>query len=156
MYLWLKLVHVLAVVMFVGNIVTGVFWHKHAQKTRDARLLAHTMDGVIRSDRLFTMPGVLVILASGILAAIQGGYPMLGTPWILWTIVLFAVSGLVFMLRLGPLQRAMYKHSQAGAASRVFDYVAYHRMARRWDFWGAVATLTPIAGLGLMVLKPAL
>jgi hypothetical protein len=70
--------------------------------------------------------------------------------------VLFAVSGLVFMLRLGPLQRAMYKHSQAGAASGVFDYVAYHRMARRRDFWGAVATLTPIAGLGLMVLKPAL
>ena len=156
MYLWLKLVHVLAVVMFVGNIVTGVFWHKHAQKTRDARLLAHTMDGVIRSDRLFTMPGVLLILASGILAAIQGGYPMLGTPWILWTIVLFAVSGLVFMLRLGPLQRAMHKHAQAGAASGAFDYVAYHRMARRWDFWGAVATLKPIAGLGLMVLKPAL
>lgn len=57
MYLWLKRIHVLAVAMFVGNMVTGVFWHEHAMKTRDPRLLAHMMDGVIRSDRLFTMPG---------------------------------------------------------------------------------------------------
>ena len=52
MYLWLKLIHVLAVVMFIGNIVTGVFWHKHAERTRDPRLIAHAMAGVIRSDRL--------------------------------------------------------------------------------------------------------
>ena len=100
MYLWLKLVHVLAVVMFIGNIVTGVFWHKHAQKTRDPKLLAHTMAGVIRSDRLFTMPGVLLILASGVLAALLGGYPLLRTPWILWTLVLFGISGAVFGMRL--------------------------------------------------------
>ena len=33
MYLWLKLIHVIAVVMFLGNVVTGVFWHKHALAT---------------------------------------------------------------------------------------------------------------------------
>jgi uncharacterized membrane protein len=156
MYLWLKLVHILAVVMFVGNIVTGVFWHKHAERTRDARLLAHAMAGVIRSDRLFTMPGVLLIIASGILAAIQGGLPIIGTGWILWTLVLFGVAGLVFMVRLGPLQRRMHAFAEAGASSGSFDYAAYHRLSRQWDFWGAVATLTPLAGLALMVLKPAL
>ena len=66
MYPWLKLVHVIAVVLFLGNIITGVFWHKHAERTRDARLIAHTMAGVIRSDRLFTMPGVFVIDRKGI------------------------------------------------------------------------------------------
>ena len=156
MYLWLKLVHILAVVMFVGNIATGVFWHKHAERTRDARLIAHAMDGVIRSDRLFTMPGVLLILASGILAAIQGGFPILGTRWILWTIVLFAVSGLVFMFRLTPLQRTMRAQAEGGAGSGAFDYDAYHRLSKQWDFWGAVATLAPLVGLALMVLKPAL
>jgi uncharacterized membrane protein len=153
MYLWLKLVHILAVVMFIGNIVTGVFWHRHALKTRDRRLIAHGMDGVIRSDRLFTMPAVLVILASGILAAIQGGFPILGTGWILWTIVLFVIAGLVFGMRLGPLQRRMRDLAQAGGA---FDLDAYHRLSRQWEFWGAVATGAPLIGLGLMVLKPAL
>ena len=156
MYLWLKLIHILAVVMFIGNIVTGVFWHKHAERTRNPRLLAHTMEGVIRSDRLFTIPGVVVILASGIFAAVKAGFPLLGTGWILWTLVMFAISGLVFMIRLGPLQRRMQVHAQAGASSGSFDYDAYHRMAKQWDFWGAVATLAPLIGLGLMVLKPAL
>ena len=155
MYLWLKLIHILAVVMFIGNIVTGVFWHKHAERTRNPRLLAHTMEGVIRSDRLFTIPGVVVILASGIFAAVKAGFPLLGTGWILWTLVMFAISGLVFMIRLGPLQRKMQSHAEAGASSGSFDYDAYHRIAKQWDFWGAVATLAPLIGLGLMVLKPA-
>lgn len=156
MYLWLKLIHVLAVVMFIGNVVTGVFWHKHAQKTRDAKLLAHTMEGVIRSDRLFTMPGVLIIIASGVLAAMQGGFPLLGTPWILWTLVLFGISGAVFGMRLAPLQRQMRDFAAAGARSGAFDYVAYHRLSKQWDFWGFVATGTPLIGLAFMVLKPAL
>ena len=115
MYLWLKLIHILAVVMFIGNVVTGVFWHRHALATRDARLIAHAMDGVIRSDRLFTVPGVVLIIASGVFAAIQGGFPILGTPWILWTLVLFGISGAVFGMKLAPLQRQMRAHAQVAA-----------------------------------------
>lgn len=33
MYLGLKLIHILAVVMFIGNVVTRVFWHRHALAT---------------------------------------------------------------------------------------------------------------------------
>jgi uncharacterized membrane protein len=156
MYLWLKLVHVIAVVMFIGNIVTGVFWHKHAERTRDPRIIAHAMDGVIRSDRLFTMPGVLLIIASGVLAAITGGIPILRTGWILWTLVLFGIAGVVFMARLGPLQRRMRDFARAGDEAGLFDFTAYRRMSRQWDFWGAVATIAPLLGLALMVLKPAL
>ena len=47
MYPWIKLIHVIAVCVFLGNIITGVFWHKHAERTRDARLIAHAMAGVI-------------------------------------------------------------------------------------------------------------
>jgi uncharacterized membrane protein len=156
MYLWLKLLHILAVILFIGNIVTGLFWHKHALRTGDARLIAHAMDGVLRSDRLFTMPGVLVIIASGVFAALQAGFPLLRTGWILWTLVLFAIAGIVFGAKLTPLQRRMRELAQAGAASGAFDHAAYHRMSRQWDFWGGVATLAPIGGLALMVLKPAL
>ena len=156
MYLWLKLLHILAVILFIGNITTGVFWHTHAERTRNPRLIAHAMEGVIRSDRLFTIPGVVVILATGIFAAIKGGFPILGTGWILWSLVMFGISGLVFMLRLAPLQRKLHAHAEAGAASGSFDYEANHRMAAQWELWGAVATLTPLIALGLMVLKPAL
>jgi uncharacterized membrane protein len=156
MYLWLKLVHILAVVMFIGNIVTGLFWHRHAERTRDPRIIAHAMDGVMRSDRLFTMPGVLLIIATGVSAAIQAGFPILRTGWILWTLILFGIAGVVFMAKLGPLQRRMRDFAQAGDKGGLFDFTAYQRMSKQWKFWGAVATIAPLLGLALMVLKPAI
>src|SRR3970282_2657858 len=103
MYLLLKLFHIIAVIIFLGNITTGLFWHAHAARTRDPKLLAHTMDGIIRSDRLFTVPGVIGIIISGVAAAIYGNFPILRTGWILWTLVLFAVSGLIFFVRVATL-----------------------------------------------------
>lgn len=154
MYLWLKLLHLTAVIAFLGNIVTGLFWHAHAARTRDPKLLAHTMDGIIRSDRLFTIPGVILITVAGFMAAIAKRLPILGTPWILWTIVLFSISGIAFSYRVAPLQRRLHAMAREGAESGAFDYARYHALARRWELWGAFALLTPLAGLVLMVLKP--
>lgn len=154
MYLWLKLIHVIAVIAFLGNITTGLFWHSHAARTRDPRLLAHTMAGIIRSDRLFTNPGAFLIVAAGIAAAIAGGHPILRTGWIFWTLMLFIVSGLSFMLRVVPLQRRLRALAETGVRDGSFDFDSYHRLARQWEMWGAVALLTPLAGLALMVLKP--
>lgn len=156
MYLWMKLIHIFAVVLFLGNIITGLFWHRYAERTRNPRLLAHTMGGIIASDRLFTMPGVLVIIATGILAAVQGGIPLLRTGWIAWTLLLFGISGVTFALRVAPLQRELRALAEAGAGSGSFSFDAYHRLAVKWELWGAVATVTPLAGLALMVLKPAI
>ena len=154
MYLWLKLLHVTAVIAFLGNVTTGLFWHKHAERTRDPKLLAHTMDGIIASDRLFTIPGVILITAAGFMAAILKGLPILGTPWILWTIILFSISGIAFSFRVAPLQRELRAMAREGLASGMFDFDRYHAVARRWELWGTLALLTPLAGLVLMVLKP--
>lgn len=156
MYLLLKLLHVAAVIAFLGNITTGLFWHAHAARTRDPKLLAHAMDGIIRSDRLFTVPGVIVIIFSGVAAAIYGNFPLLRTGWILWTLVAFSVSGLIFVLRVAPLQRQLRALAEAGEQSGAFEYAMYRSLAVRWEAWGAVALLTPVAGLVLMVLKPNL
>jgi uncharacterized membrane protein len=156
MYLLAKLLHVVAVIAFLGNITTGIFWHRHAARTKEAKLLAHTMDGIIRSDRVFTVPGVILIIATGVAAAIYGQLPILRTGWIFWTLVLFLVSGAIFMIWVVPLQRRLGAAAQAGVQSGSFDYAAYHALAVRWEVWGAAALLTPLAGLALMVLKPAL
>ncbi len=155
MYILFKLLHVTAVIAFLGNITTGLFWHAHAARSRDPKLLAHTMDGIIRSDRLFTIPGVIGIISTGVAAAIYGDLPILHTGWILWTLVLFSLSGLIFMFRVVPLQRQLRALAEAGVQSGAFEYVRYHALAVRWEVWGAAALLTPMAGLVLMVLKPS-
>lgn len=75
MYLIWKILHVIGVVLFLGNIITGVFWAYHAGRTRDPKLIAHAFEGITRSDRWFTMPGVTLLTVAGIAAAISGGFP---------------------------------------------------------------------------------
>lgn len=156
MYLFLKLIHIAAVIAFIGNITTGLFWHAHAAKTREASLLAFTMDGIIRSDRIFTTPGVIGIIVSGVWAAIHAGLPILRTSWILAALLLFTISGLIFMIRVAPLQRQLRDMAQTGAQTGSFNYEHYHHLAIRWERWGAAALLTPVAALVVMVLKPTL
>lgn len=154
MYLLFKLLHVASVIAFLGNITTGLFWHAHAARTRDPKLLAHTMDGIIRSDRIFTVPGVIGIIVTGVFAAIHGNFPILRTGWILWTLILFTISGIIFMSRVVPIQRQLRSVAEDGAKSGAFDYARYHVLAIQWEIWGAAALLTPVGGLALMVLKP--
>jgi uncharacterized membrane protein len=149
-------VHVLAVVAFLGNITTGLFWKLHADRTRDPRVIAHTFDGIIRSDRLFTVPGVVLIVLSGFGAAGMGGFPLLRTGWILWSIVLFTISGLVYAFRVAPLQRRLRDLASRVAEGAPFDWDRYRSWSLQWEIWGAVALLTPAAALALMVMKPAL
>ncbi len=154
MYLALKLVHIAAVIAFLGNIATGLFWHAHAARTRDPRLLHHAMDGIIRSDKWITLPGVVLIVTSGILAAIQAELPLLRTPWIAWSLALFTLSGLVYGVMLVPLQVRLRAMARQGVQGAAFDYPSYHALAVRWDRWGLVSLLAPVAAMVLMVLKP--
>jgi uncharacterized membrane protein len=154
MYLALKTLHILAVILFLGNIITGVFWKFHGDRTGDPRVMAHTLDGIIRSDRWFTIPGVLFIIVFGLGAAMVAGLPILRTGWIWQSLILFGISGIAFMAQVAPLQRRLWALAQVGAAGGRWDPEAYRRLSRRWEFWGAVALLTPLAALVLMVAKP--
>jgi uncharacterized membrane protein len=156
MYLLLKVVHILGVIAFLGNITTGLFWHSHAWRTRDPRLLAHTMSGIIRSDRLFTTPGVLLIVAAGVAAAMVGRIPMMSTGWILWTVLLFIAAGAIFGMRIAPLQRKLLALARATNTEGRFDEAQYARLARQWKIWGGIAVGLPLVGVGLMVFKPVL
>jgi uncharacterized membrane protein len=156
MYSIVKLLHVVFVIAFVGNITTGFFWHAHAAGTRDPRLIAHVVDGIIRSDRVFTIPGVIGIVVTGVVTAMNGGLPLLRTGWILWALILFTASGLIFMIRVAPLQRQLRDFAASASSVNSFDYAQYQALAIRWERWGAAALLTPVGAVVLMVLKPAL
>ncbi len=156
MYLTLKLLHIGAVIWFLGNIITGLFWKLHADRTKDPKFIVHTFEGIIRSDRLFTLPGVLVIVLAGVGAAMLGKIPLLSTGWLFWSIVLFTVSGLVFMMKLAPLQKQIVAFASMNSIQEAFDWQKYRSLSRAWELWGFVALITPILAMVLMVLKPDL
>lgn len=154
MYLILKFLHVAAAIVFLGNILTGLYWHAHAARTRDPRMLAHAMEGVIRSDRLFTIPGVTVLVGTGIALALQAQLPLLRTGWIAGALALITASGILFAARVAPLQKRLHAIAAEGARTGSFDAARYRALALAWEGWGAAALLTPVAALALMVAKP--
>jgi uncharacterized membrane protein len=154
LYLLLKSLHIVSVVLFLGNIITGVFWKAHADRSGDLRARAQALDGIIASDRWFTLPGVFAIIITGVSIALLAGIPILGTPWILWSIVLFTISGAAFGAFVGPLQKKLLSNVRAGIDGH-WDPQAYESLSRRWMIWGAVSTGAPLLAVFLMVLKPA-
>jgi uncharacterized membrane protein len=148
-YLLLKLLHLAGVVFFLGNITVGVFWKSFADRSRNLTIMANTMDGIIRADRIFTIPGIIMLLAGGLGAAFVGGYPILSTGWILWGLTLFILSGLAF----GPLSRAQRAIAAAAHAGNLEEY---ERLSKGWTTWGTIALVLPIIAFVIMILKPAL
>jgi uncharacterized membrane protein len=155
MYLIVKCIHVLSVVLFLGNIVTGLFWKAHADRTRDPRMSAHALAGVIRSDAWFTIPAVLAIIASGVGLASMAGLPLLGTDWIAASLAAFGLSGILFGVFLAPLQRRLLDEASACPADGEWPSSAYRRMSLRWELVGLAAIALPLAALALMIFKPA-
>lgn len=149
MYLALKLVHVFGVVLFLGNITVGIFWKSYADRTKNAAIIASTIDGIIAADRIFTIPGLLLLLLAGIAAALVGGIPILGTGWILWSLIAFALSGAAF----GPLSRAQRRLSAAAHRSNLEEY---QELSGQWTLWGTIALILPFIAFAFMILKPAL
>lgn len=139
--------------IFLGNIVTGLFWMRIAVKTKDLQIINFTMKGIIQADRYFTIPGVIVITVGGFLAAIYGHYPILRTGWILWSIIMFSISGLAFAFQVAPLQKKIYNLTIEQAQTADFDWKDFKSVYVKWDIWGLIALLTPLAAFVMMVLK---
>jgi uncharacterized membrane protein len=150
----LKALHVLSVVLFLGNIITGVFWKYHADRGADLRARAQALDGIIMSDRWFTLPGVALIIITGVALAMTERLPILRTHWLFLALILFGVSGIAFQFFVAPLQKKLLANVRAGLAGQ-WNESEYRALSRRWQWWGAVATLTPVGSLFLMVTKPA-
>ncbi len=148
----LILIHIFAAFIFVGNITVGIFWKMYAQKSKDAKTIAFTFKGIIKADRIFTMPSVGILLIFG-LGSAGGYYNILLTGWIFWSLILYIISGAVFMAKVVPIQKKIYALASEAAK---FNWDEYKKLADQWDLWGSIALIAPIIAVVLMVLKPAI
>ena len=150
-YALLKLLHVAGVIIFLGNIITGHFWMHIAMKSKDFTIIKHSITGVMRSDRVFTMPAVFVIIVAGILAAYYGSIPVLRTGWILWSIALFALSGVIYSTKLSVVLRKMLEVTSHSNDEQQWNSMEH--LYKQWNRWALVAIMMPFIALVMMVLK---
>lgn len=152
-YAYFKLIHLIAVMLFLGNIITGIFWMRFAVNSKEASIISHTMNSIIKLDKYFTIPAVIIITAFGILGAYYSSLSILKTGWILWSIILFSISGMLFSIKVAPLQKTIYLMSSNSAIATKEGWMNFKKQYLKWDTWGIISTLASLAAFVMMVLK---
>jgi uncharacterized membrane protein len=121
--------------------------------TRNPQILAYTQRLITLTDAVFTGGGLLLMLIAG--HAMTAQQPLLWKqPWLPWSYVLFALSGVIWAAILLPLQIIMAKMARAFAASGGPIPERYWELSRCWAIAGSIASLLPLASLWLMVTRP--
>ena len=151
-YLALKSLHLLGVVLFVGNIVVTGWWKVMADRTRHPAIVAFAQRQVTMTDWLFTFGGSTLVVVGAYANVYLHDLP-LDAPWLVWGQALFFLSGLLWVAILIPLQIRLARLARGFAGGGAIP-AEYWRLNRVWLWVGILATVLPAANLYFMVFKP--
>jgi uncharacterized membrane protein len=150
-YEFLKFLHIIGAVVLIGNVTITAFWKVFADRTGDAKLIAHAQFGVTVTEWLFTVPSIVLLMT--------GGYGMvmyadidLKARWLVLGQSFFAVSGIIWLGVLVPLQMRQAKLARSIRPGEPID-VTYRRACRQWILWGIAATVPLIAAIYVMIAR---
>ncbi|MDP2696826.1 DUF2269 family protein [Thalassospira sp.] len=150
----LKFVHLLGVVLFMGNIVVTALWKSLADRTGNPAIIAHACRLVVVTDLAFTASGSLLLVIGGMGMLHLGGIDLATRPDLQAGIMLFVVAGVIWLVGLIPVQRRMARQSRDSLAQGHAELPAsYRRDARRWNSLGIIATVLPLASLWYMIVR---
>jgi uncharacterized membrane protein len=151
-YAAFKIVHVFGVVLFLGNIIVTAMWKALADQTKDPRIVAFAQRLITRTDWVFTLGGIVMLVIGAYGMVFVGGLD-LRQGWLMWGQGLFAASGVVWVAVLLPVQTAQSGLARGFAAGGEIPK-RYWELNRRWMIWGTIATVLPLANLYVMIIKP--
>lgn len=149
-YYAFKTLHVIGVVLLVGNVTVTAFWKTVADRTGDATIVAFAQRLVTYTDWFFTLAGIVLTIVGGFGAAWAMGLDPLRTGWIVRGELLFLLSGLIWLGLLVPLQ---VRQARAARAWNADVPPAYWRLGRWWLVVGIAATVPLVAAIYVMIVK---
>jgi uncharacterized membrane protein len=150
---WLmKILHVLAVVVLLGNLLMAPFWRKRLAALGGVQARAAANRSVRVADLIFTLPGWVVVLATGIMLIIYRG--MQGG-WLHLSLLLF-LGWLIFwhMLVLRARKAMIAQAEEAISSKQAPAELAQHE--RQWQQWSYLAAGIVVLILILMIAQPKL
>jgi uncharacterized membrane protein len=151
---WLKVVHVLAVVVLLGNLLMAPFWRKRLAALGGVQARAAANRSVRVADLIFTLPGWVVVLATGIMLIIYRDMGIRGG-WLHLSLLLF-LGWLIFwhILVLRARKAMIAQAEEAASGGQAPPELAQHE--RQWQQWSYVAAGIAVLILILMVIQPPL
>ena len=148
-----KFLHILGVVLLLGNVTATSIWKVFADRTRQPAIVAHAQRLVTLTDWGLTGSGIALLMVGGYGMAWTARISLTAWPWLVWSQLLFVASGVVWLCVLVPLQG---RQTALAASFRLGETDVppdYWTLSRRWLQWGIVATVPLVAALWLMVVK---
>ncbi len=152
-YAAFKVIHLLGVVLFLGNIIVTALWKTLADRTGEPRVIAYAQHLVTVTDWVFTGGGLVLLLIGAYGMVATAGLNAMGSRWLVLGQSLLLASGVIWVVVLIPTQIAQARLAHGFAAGGPIPE-RYWRLNRRWLGWGILATLIPLANLYVMIFKP--
>ncbi|KLI97784.1 DUF2269 domain-containing protein [Luteimonas sp. FCS-9] len=149
-----KFLHILSSTFLFGTGVGTAFYLLFASRQRDPVVVAAVARLVVVADWLFTATTIVVQPLTGVYLAHRLHIP-LSTPWLYWSIVLFAIAALCWLPVVGIQIRLRDIAQHAATTGRPLP-PAYDRHLGTWAAMGVPALFSFLAIFYLMTAKPAL
>ena len=149
---WLSL-HILGVVLFLGNIIVTAVWKMLADRTKNPPVVAYAQRLVTVTDIAFTATGAALIIIAGQVMAREFGGVFGGPLWLTLGWSLFIASCVIWLAILIPIE-VMQQRLARGFRNAPTIPDRYWRLSRLWAVFGVIATVLPLFNLYLMVFKP--
>lgn len=146
-YQWHKLLHLLGVVLFMGNMIVGPVWFLFAYYSKDQVLLRFAVRLLYLTDLYLTIPGIALAVLNGLcLASVFGGTQNL--PWLYYSMLLMFLMW-ALSIPLVFLQEKMFAAIQMDPME---EQNTKHLM-NLWGILGTLVTIPPSIIFYLMVVK---
>jgi uncharacterized membrane protein len=152
-YSLLKSIHILGVILLMGNIIVTAWWKVMADSTKNPSVIAFAQRQVTLTDFVFTAPGALLAVMAGDGMAYGFMPNSWNIQWLTWGRGLFIASGIIWLTVLIPTQIKQARMAQSFANTQAIPD-EYWRLSKRWQIFGAIAVLLPMANIYWMVFKP--
>ena len=146
----LRIVHVLAVVMLLGNLLMAPFWRKRLVALGGVQARAAANRSVRVADLMFTLPSWVVVLATGIMLIIYRG---MHGGWLHLSLLLFLGWLVLWHVLVLRSRKAMIAQSEeAASGGQASAELAQHE--RQWQQSSYVSAGIVVLILILMVAQP--
>ena len=148
-----KFIHIVGIVILVGNVTASAMWKFFADRSRDPVIVGFSQRLVTITDWSLTFWGVVLTVIGGYSAAAIGQMNLLSDRWLVLGQELFLVSGVMWVGILVPLQIRMARMArQFKNGGSIPD--GYRVASRAWLVVGVAATVPLVAAMWVMVMKP--
>lgn len=148
----IEVLYCLAIILFIGNMLLGLFWKIRADHSGDAKIISHTFKSIFFSDRIFTLPTIIVIIILNFFVNTDKTLPIVSLNISVWIPVLFLFAILIFIVKVNPIRQKLFLLAYSHTPATEFDNELYKKLSKQWAFWGILESFPVMSVLVLSIV----